>query len=244
VKIPGQAVQFCVHAQCSDTSTLKVPPQDVKVTVTGNTATVTLNVEVNGSTKTVTIPVEVKGQTQDVTLPVTVNGKTVDKTVHVEVTGKTDSQNITLNLPAEQKVQANVTRTIVSRTEVDELFDARAKFGVAMGQSWMLYATGGASIGHFTKRIGLTQTTSVPGDVTRTDTFTASSGDTRLGWVVGTGLDWKPGQNWVFGVLYRHHEFPKGTVSFADGSNSVGFGTSSTRVDSVQGRISYHLPIH
>ena len=246
--IPGQTVQACKLAKCSDAEigpfSLKVPPQDVKVNVTGSTATVTVNVEVNGSTQTVTIPVQVKGQTMDATLPVVVNGQTQSQTVHVEVTGTTGTQDITLKLPAEQKVQANVSRTLVTRTEVDELFDARAKFGVAMGQSWMLYATGGASIGHFTKTVALTQTTSVQGDVTRTDTFSASSGDTRLGWVVGAGLDWKPSQNWVFGVLYRHHEFPKGTVSFADGSNSVGFGTSSMRVDSVQGRISYHLPIH
>jgi hypothetical protein len=51
----------------------------------------------------------------------------------------------------------------------------------------------------------------------------------------------------LLGVLYRHHEFPKGTVSFVDDSGGSGrpisFGTNRATVDSVQGRLSVLFPI-
>jgi hypothetical protein len=53
--------------------------------------------------------------------------------------------------------------------------------------------------------------------------------------------------NVLLGVLYRHHEFPSGTVSFVDDTGgsgrAVSFGTSRATVDSVQGRLSLLFPI-
>ena len=150
----------------------------------------------------------------------------------------------------ETTVAATVTRSVAVSSKIDQLADIRGKFGIAntfMGPNWLLYYTGGAAVGHFEKTLALTQTVSVAGDGTRTNTFASSTGDTRLGWVVGAGFDWKMTPNVLLGVLYRHHEFPKSTVSFIDDSGGSGrpvsFGTSRAHVDSVQGRLSWLFPI-
>jgi opacity protein-like surface antigen len=157
-----------------------------------------------------------------------------------------------LGLPVASLVNARVTRTVDLETKVDEIADFRGKIGltnVFFGPNVLLYATGGAAVGHFTKSLTLSQT--VQGlnsagqnvGAPRVNDFTSSTGDTRLGWVIGAGLDWKLTPNLILGALYRHHEFPKGTVAFSDSTNSVGFGTSRQTVDSIQGRLSVLFPI-
>jgi opacity protein-like surface antigen len=263
--IPGQTVQACLGPLCTPASigpaSLQVPAQTVTVNVTGTTATATVNVIVNGATQTLTIPVNVTGQTQTATLPVTVNGATTTVTLPVNVvgtvpgqqaavTGTTGTQSITLALPQQTTVRANVTRSIAVESKIDQIVDIRGKIGFAntfLGPNWMFYFTGGAAIGHVERSLALTQTVSVPGDGSRTNSFTSTTGDTRLGWVAGVGLDWKMTPNMILGVLYRHHEFPKGTVSFSDDSGGTGrpvsFGTDRVTVDSVQGRLSVLFPI-
>jgi opacity protein-like surface antigen len=264
--IPGQTVQACiVILGCTNASigpaSLQVPAQTVTVNVTGNTATATVNVVVNGATQTVTIPVNVTGQTAAVTLPVTVNGATQTVTLPVNVvgtvpgqqaavTGTTGTQSITLPIPRQTTVRATVTRSVDVESKIDQIADIRGKIGFAqtfLGPNWLVYFTGGAAIGHFERSLTLTQTVSVAGDGTRTNTLQSTTGDTRLGWVVGAGFDWKMTPNVLLGVLYRHHEFPSGTVSFVDDSGGSGrpvsFGTSRATVDSVQGRLSLLFPI-
>jgi outer membrane immunogenic protein len=157
---------------------------------------------------------------------------------------------IRIVLPRETTVGATVTRSVDVSSKIDQIADLRSKFGIAntfLGPNWLLYYTGGAAVGHFERTLALTQTVSVAGDGTRTNTFQSSAGDTRLGWVVGGGFDWKMTPNVILGVLYRHHEFPKSTISFVDDSGGSGrpvsFGTSRAHVDSVQGRLSWLFPI-
>jgi outer membrane immunogenic protein len=112
----------------------------------------------------------------------------------------------------------------------------------------MLYGTGGPAWAHVTRTLNITQTVVNPGNdsptVSRTNTFSSSTGETRLGFAVGAGIDWKLSPNLVLGALYLHYEFPKGTVTFADGSTSVGFGTSRQSADAITGRLSWMVPIH
>ena len=105
-------------------------------------------------------------------------------------------------------------------------------------------ATGGASVAHVQHTLFISQNVQrVDASGMRFNEFDAVSGDTRFGWVLGAGFDWKLTPNFILGVLYRHHDFPKGTVAFNDGTNSLGFGTSRVSVDSVQGRLSVLFPI-
>jgi len=189
--------------------------------------------------------------------PVTVTGTAALPAQALPVTATTAPQTLTLNLPQATTARALVTRSADLETKVDQIVDLRGKFGITniFGPNVLLYATGGGAIGHFEKSLSITQTTTLCTTQTgacvlatgagssRSDTFSATSGDTRLGWVVGAGLDWKVTPNFVLGALYRHHDFPKGTVSFSDGTNSLGFGTSRSTVDSIQARISVLAPI-
>jgi opacity protein-like surface antigen len=159
--------------------------------------------------------------------------------------------SITVGLPREALVRATVTRSVDIDSKLDQIVDIRGKIGLTnifFGPNVMLYATGGGTVGHFQKTLTLTQTVdaTAAGFGTRTNTFTSSTGDTRLGWVVGAGFDWKLTPNVILGALYRHHEFPKSTVAFNDEGGqgrAISFGTSRASVDSVQGRLSVLFPI-
>jgi outer membrane immunogenic protein len=147
-----------------------------------------------------------------------------------------------------------VTRSVSVTAKIDEVADIRSKFGVTntfLGPNVLLYGTAGAAIAHVQHSLSISQNVQRLNDAGapivgsfRLNTFDAVSGDTRLGWVAGAGVDWKITQNFIFGVLYRHHEFAKGTVEFSDATNSLGFGTSRVTLDSVQARASILFPIH
>jgi len=222
---------------------------------------------VQGLGGNVTIGIGRNGQPISLASLVTTTGGTATGTATIAPTPITipaqtitvPGQNITLALPQATTVRAAVTRSADLETKIDQIADIRGKFGLTnifFGPNVMLYATGGAAIGHFEKTLSISQTTTLcttqtgacvlatGAGTSRTDTFSASSGDTRLGWVVGGGFDWKVTPNFVLGALYRHHEFPKGTVAFNEGTNSLGFGTSRVSVDSIQGRLSVLFPIH
>jgi outer membrane immunogenic protein len=156
-------------------------------------------------------------------------------------------------VPVLTTVTANVTRTASVTAKIDQVADLRGKTGLTnlfFGSNFLFYATGGASIAHIQNSLTLTQNvqrinpdTGVAIGTPRVNSFDAVSGDTRLGWVIGAGMDWKVTPNFILGVLYRHHEFAKGTVAFSDATNSLGFGTSRVSLDSVQGRASILFPI-
>ena len=221
---------------------VNVPGQTAPVTGTAAVAPVTAPVTGTAAVAPVTAPV-----TGTATVaPVTATGTATVAPVNINV----QPVSVTIPLPRETTVRATVTRSVDVSSKIDQIADIRSKFGFAngfMGPNWLFYFTGGAAVGHFERNLTLTQLVSVAGDGTRTNTFQSSTGDTRLGWVVGAGFDWKMTPNVLLGVLYRHHEFPSSTISFVDDSGGSGrpvsFGTSRAHVDSVQGRLSWLFPI-
>jgi opacity protein-like surface antigen len=186
--------------------------------------------------------------------PVTIGttGGTGTGTAHVQATNVTipaqnvtvPAQTITVHDPHDTTVKATVTRSMSMTSRIEELASVRGKIGLAASQNWMIYGTGGPAWAHVTRTLNISQTVAFNGDTPRTNSFSASTGETRLGFAIGAGLDWKLTPNLVLGALYLHYEFPKGTVTFADGSNSVGFGTSRQSADAITGRLSWMVPIH
>ena len=122
--------------------------------------------------------------------PVTATGTATVAPVNINV----QPVSVTIPLPRETTVSATVTRSVDVSSKIDQLADIRGKIGFAntfLGPNWMFYFTGGAAVGHFENTPTLTQTVSVANDGSRTNTLQSSTGDTRLGWVVGVGFDWK-----------------------------------------------------
>jgi opacity protein-like surface antigen len=214
---------------------------------------ITLETGVGGSikvehNKSFTTQIYTTGGTYDVT----VTGKTLDQVVTVPgqtapVAGTAAVLPVIViinGVPHQETVNARVDRSISMSTKIEELGSVRGKIGLAASPNWMIYGTGGLGWAHMTRTTTLTQTISAPGFDPRSNSFSSSTGDTRLGYVVGGGIDWKLSPNVVLGALYLHYEFPKGTVAFADGGNSVGFGTSRQSADVITGRMSWMVPIH
>ena len=224
--------------------------QDVKADSSGK-AVITTGVGGNVviGDKTFTTTILTAGGTQSIT----VNGQTVDKTVIVPgqvavVSGTAAVAPVDVpvkGVPHEVAVNnARIDRSLSMTTKIEELGSVRGKVGLAASPNWMIYGTGGLGWAHMTRTMTLTQTISAQGFDPRTNSISASTGDTRFGYVVGAGIDWKLSPNVVLGALYLHYEFPKGTVAFADSGNSVGFGTSRQSSDVITGRLSWMVPIH
>jgi len=238
------------NADGLSTTVIAFLTQDVKADSTGKvviTTGVGGNVQIGDKTFTTTI------QTTGGSYPITINGQTVDKTVTVPeqvaaVSGTAAVKPVDVpvkGLPHEVAVSnARIERSLTMTTKIEELGSVRGKVGLAASPNWMIYGTGGLGWAHMTRTMTLTQTISAQGFDPRTNSISASTGDTRLGYVVGGGIDWKLSPNIVLGALYLHYEFPKGTVAFADSGNSVGFGTSRQSADVITGRLSWMVPIH
>ena len=237
------------NADGLSTTVIAFLTQDVKADSNGKvviTTGVGGNVQIGDKTFTTTI------QTTGGSYPITINGQTVDKTVTVPeqvaaVSGTAAVKPVDVpvkGLPHEVAVYARIDRSLSYSTKIEELGSVRGKVGLAASPIWMIYGTGGLGWAHMTRTMTLTQTISAEGFPTRSNSISASSGDTRFGYVVGGGIDWKLSPNVVLGALYLHYEFPKGTVAFADSGNSVGFGTSRQSADVITGRLSWMVPIH
>jgi opacity protein-like surface antigen len=190
-------------------------------------------------------------KTEEGTRTITITGETLSKvvtvdgqTIKVAGTAAILPVPVTIGLPQQVTVNAFVDRSLSYSTKIEELGSVRGKIGLAASPNWMIYGTGGLGWAHITRTMTVTQTVYADGFAPRSNSISASSGETRLGYAVGAGIDWKLSPNVVLGALYLHYEFPKGTVAFADSGNSVGFGTSRQSADVITGRMSWMVPIH
>jgi outer membrane immunogenic protein len=76
-----------------------------------------------------------------------------------------------------------------------------------------------------------------------------STTDTKFGWVVGAGVEWKVSRNWIVGVEYLHMELDSPSF-FATGVGSAGctatncnfnISAGSFKTDMVRARASYEF---
>lgn len=100
-----------------------------------------------------------------------------------------------------------LTFNMATSVSTDWLFTARPRLGVILGDSLLAYATGGLAVTN-------AKVTQTGGGVM--GTISAAIDDTRVGWVVGGGLEYALSRNWSIRAEYLHLDF--GTVS---GSGSI-----------------------
>jgi opacity protein-like surface antigen len=178
--------------------------------------------------------VSVSGTVPGQLAPVSTSGFTTN-----DVLQRFDLQNLAIH------------RTMSVDTKIDEIGSVRGKIGFVPSQNWLLYATGGMAWAHATTTTTATEFFDVAFDE-GTQRFShsvrASGAGTMLGWALGAGVDWKmpidQGSSFVLGLEYLHYEFPKNTISLADGGFSTNFVSNNQSVDAVKGRISYLFSIH
>jgi outer membrane immunogenic protein len=89
------------------------------------------------------------------------------------------------------------------------LSDITARFGFIAADSLLLYVKGGAAWVH---NDGGSVTTNATGVVT--DIISGS--DTRVGWLIGAGGEWRVAPNWTVKLEYNYMEFRQTTSSFVD----------------------------
>ncbi len=92
-------------------------------------------------------------------------------------------------------------------TKVDWLASVRGRIGYA-SNNWLLYATGGVAFANlnFNAQVHCTAVQPSLCNPTGQD-ISAGFKDTRVGAVVGGGIEFKPASNWTFGAEYLYYRF-------------------------------------
>jgi outer membrane immunogenic protein len=107
---------------------------------------------------------------------------------------------------------AVLTDNAFLQTRVDSLASVRGRLGYAWG-SWLLYATGGVAFAHVDYTANLDCTGIAPTFCTGgAQAMRSDVSKTRSGSVWGAGAEFKPAQNWVFGIEYLYYRFGEDTI--------------------------------
>lgn len=144
-------------------------------------------------------------------------------------------------------------------TKVNWLASVRGRVGYA-SNNWLLYATGGVAFGDFDFNARV-NCTGVPASLCAggSQNIRAGFSDTRIGGVVGGGVEVKPASNWIFGVEYLYYRFNDTNTGggswvnsatgapapFYDctvaGQNCARFSYGETGLHTVRARLSYQF---
>jgi outer membrane immunogenic protein len=138
------------------------------------------------------------------------------------------SSSVTPLLDFNGNIASVVTNSTTTR-DLSYLGTLRARVGVLVVPSFLLYATGGLAYG------GVKSDTTIAQSVTNTDnpppsTLTSGSfSGTRVGYVVGGGGEWMLSSNWSAKLEYLHYDL--GSATYATG----GLATIDLSSTSLQG---------
>jgi outer membrane immunogenic protein len=86
---------------------------------------------------------------------------------------------------------------------LDFLGTVRGRAGVALN-NWLLYASGGLAYGQARSTLTFSSTTM---------DYSGSDSDTRVGWVLGAGIDYAITSHWILGVDYLHYDLGRTKVT-------------------------------
>lgn len=143
-------------------------------------------------------------------------------------------------------------------TKINWLASLRGRLGYA-SNNWLLYATGGVAFADMDFNAGV-NCTNVPASLCAggTQSIRAGFNDTRIGGVVGGGVEVKPASNWIFGVEYLYYRFNDtntggGSWRFANGApapfydctvagqNCARFSYGEVGLHTLRARLSYQF---
>src|SRR6266567_2615462 len=131
------------------------------------------------------------------------------------------SSSVTPLLDVNGNIASVVTNSTTTR-DLSYLGTLRARMGVLVAPSFLLYATGGLAYG------GVKSDTTIAQSVTNTDrpppsTLTSGSfSGTRVGYVVGAGGEWMLSSNWSTKLEYLHYDLGSATYATGGLANDIG----------------------
>lgn len=107
-----------------------------------------------------------------------------------------------------------VVTTTEATNRLDWLATLRGRLGVLASPSFLLYATGGLAYGEVSSSISITQAHNNPGLVGDLQTAwgaATSFSDSRTGWTVGVGGEWRIARNWTAKGEYLYYDLGGGS---------------------------------
>jgi outer membrane immunogenic protein len=144
----------------------------------------------------------------------------------------------------------SIVQSAAVSSGVDYLGTVRGRLGYLVTPTLLVYGTGGLAYGGARANTNITQAL-VPNSIT-TGVWSGTGGfsDTRVGWAVGSGLEWMIFSKWSAKVEYLFYDL--GSVTYAasplvtiaaGGPFTVNTLQSSTRFDGqiVRGGLNYHF---
>lgn len=155
-------------------------------------------------------------------------------------------------------VNTPLTDNVSLESKANWLASVRGRLGYA-SNNWLVYATGGVAFGDFDVNAQV-NCTNVPASLCVGGTQSIRSGfsETRVGYVVGGGVEVKPALNWIVGLEYLYYRFDDtstggGSWRFAGGApapffdctvagqNCARFSSGEIGLHTVRARLSYQF---
>ena len=150
-----------------------------------------------------------------------------------------------------------LTDNVSLETKVNWLASVRGRLGYA-SNNWLFYATGGVAFADLALNAQVHCTGVAPSLCGAPgQNMMASFSDTRVGAVVGGGIEFRPASNWTLGVEYLYYRFSSSTgggswlfpsgapAPFYDctvaGQNCARFSTGDVGVNTARLRLSYEF---
>jgi outer membrane immunogenic protein len=141
---------------------------------------------------------------------------------------------------------------VSSSAKIDWLASLRARLGAVFDPQWMGYVTGGVAFAdiNFSGDAQCNPAVCAPGSRSP-----VSNSDTKFGWVIGAGLEYRLTANWLLGAEYLFYRFdgetltsplrnfttgaPAGFGACAVGAACIAYNWSDMDIHVVRARLSY-----
>lgn len=119
--------------------------------------------------------------------------------------------------PADFPDETIVSSSLATKS-IDYLGTVRGRIGYAVTPTVLAYATGGLAYGGVKSSSSITQANLGVGDVGFAEDHFSSFGNyssTRVGWIVGGGVEWMFAPNWSVNAEYLHYDLGRATYSLS-----------------------------
>ena len=154
-------------------------------------------------------------------------------------------------------ITTSVNSTGVASSRTDFIATATGRIGYTFGRlgQGMVYAKGGAAWARdkyqfagqvSTSACGSVQIVPFPPQCVFTNTtivtpFNFAASETRLGWTIGTGIEWAVWENWSVKLEYDYLDFGNTTVTFNDAVLGAATISVSQRISEVKFGVNYRF---
>ena len=136
-----------------------------------------------------------------------------------EVTSGMRTSRLTIAVTERKAARGTDVTMVGVLTRLDWFGTLRARLGVTVAPTFLLYATGGLAYGGV--RLNTLVNQQVTNSLVPPSFASASNSSTRVGWTIGVGGEYAFSQNWSAKVEYLYYDLGRAAQNFAHTASTI-----------------------